>query len=50
MRRDRRATRPGTGACTLATAMELWLWTFNHLQDATDADGEQALSQEPRRA
>ncbi len=31
--------RPGTGACSLATAMELWLWTFNHLQVATDADG-----------
>ena len=31
--------RPGTGACSLATAMELWLWTYNHLQVATDADG-----------
>ena len=31
--------RPGTGACSLATAMQLWLWTFNHLQVATDADG-----------
>ena len=31
--------RPGTGACTLATAMKLWLWTLNHLQTATDADG-----------
>jgi hypothetical protein len=31
--------RPGTGACTLATAMQLWLWTLNHLQGATDADG-----------
>lgn len=31
--------RPGTGACTLATAMELWLWTLTHLQQATDADG-----------
>ncbi len=31
--------RPGTGACTLATAMELWLWTLIHLQKATDADG-----------
>jgi len=30
---------PGTGACTLATAMKLWLWTLNHLQNATDADG-----------
>ncbi|MGB7554307.1 MAG: acyl-CoA dehydrogenase family protein, partial [Candidatus Korobacteraceae bacterium] len=31
--------RPGTGACSLATAMQLWLWTYNHLQVATDADG-----------
>lgn len=31
--------RPGTGACTLATAMHLWLWTLNHLQKATDAEG-----------
>jgi alkylation response protein AidB-like acyl-CoA dehydrogenase len=33
------SNRPGTGACTLATAMKLWLWTLNHLQAATDADG-----------
>ena len=31
--------RPGTGACTIATAMRLWLWTLNHMQHATDADG-----------
>ncbi len=31
--------RPGTGACTLATAMEMWLWSLNHLQGAKDADG-----------
>ena len=31
--------KPGTGACTLATAMQLWLWTLTHLQDARDADG-----------
>jgi len=34
------AERPGTGACTLATAMKLWLWTLNHLQTATDANGD----------
>jgi alkylation response protein AidB-like acyl-CoA dehydrogenase len=34
------SARPGTGACTLATAMELWLWTLLHLQKATDAEGE----------
>ena len=32
--------RPGTGACSLATAMQMWLWTLNHLQKATDADGD----------
>ncbi len=33
------AERPGTGACTLAAAMELWSWSLHHLQHATDADG-----------
>jgi hypothetical protein len=37
--RDIASRRPGSGACTLATAMHLWLWTFNHLQKATDPDG-----------
>ncbi|MCX7887271.1 MAG: acyl-CoA/acyl-ACP dehydrogenase, partial [Verrucomicrobiae bacterium] len=32
--------RPGTGACALATAMQLWRWTLRHLQQATDADGK----------
>ncbi|MGA2268921.1 MAG: acyl-CoA dehydrogenase family protein [Bryobacteraceae bacterium] len=31
--------RPGTGACSLATAMQMWLWTLQHLLKATDADG-----------
>lgn len=31
---------PGTGACTLASAMELWLWTLDHLQKAKDAEGK----------
>src|SRR6266545_7265533 len=31
--------RPGTGACSLATAMQMWLWTLNHLQNARDAEG-----------
>jgi alkylation response protein AidB-like acyl-CoA dehydrogenase len=31
--------RPGTGACALGTAMKLWLWTLEHVQTATDADG-----------
>ncbi|HWQ52607.1 MAG TPA: acyl-CoA dehydrogenase family protein [Bryobacteraceae bacterium] len=33
------ATHPGTGACTLATAMQMWLWTLEHLQKSTDAAG-----------
>ncbi len=39
--------RPGTGACTIATAMQLWLWTYQHLRVATDADGD-ALYQSAR--
>ncbi|HEV2325023.1 MAG TPA: acyl-CoA dehydrogenase family protein [Terracidiphilus sp.] len=31
--------RPGTGACTLASAMNLWLWTLIYLRNATDASG-----------
>ncbi len=30
---------PGTGACTLASAMTLWAWTLNFLQCATDPAG-----------
>jgi hypothetical protein len=30
---------PGTGACALATAMQMWLWTLQHLLKAKDADG-----------
>jgi len=30
---------PGTGACTLASAMNLWLWTLNYLQKSSDPDG-----------
>jgi alkylation response protein AidB-like acyl-CoA dehydrogenase len=37
--REIASRRPGTGACTLATAMQLWLWTLEHLQKATDAAG-----------
>jgi alkylation response protein AidB-like acyl-CoA dehydrogenase len=32
--------KPGTGACTLGTAMQLWLWTMDHLKVGKDADGE----------
>lgn len=31
--------RPGIGACTLASAMELWLWTLKYVQKTTDAEG-----------
>jgi len=31
--------RPGTGACTVANAMKLWLWTLKHLEVAKDANG-----------
>ena len=33
------AAHPATGACTLATAMRMWMWTLEHLQKATDASG-----------
>ena len=39
--------RPGTGACTLATAFETWLWTYRHVAEAKDANG-QTLYQSPR--
>ncbi len=31
--------RPGTGACTLASAMIVWLWTLNYLQRSADPAG-----------
>jgi hypothetical protein len=31
--------KPGTSACALATAMQMWLWTIHHLQIVKDADG-----------
>jgi alkylation response protein AidB-like acyl-CoA dehydrogenase len=31
---------PESGACLLASAMHLWLWTLRHLQTATDANGQ----------
>jgi alkylation response protein AidB-like acyl-CoA dehydrogenase len=31
--------RPGTGACTLATAMNMWLWTLCYTVNSKDADG-----------
>jgi alkylation response protein AidB-like acyl-CoA dehydrogenase len=37
-------SQPGSGACTLATAMEMWLWTMRHLREAKDADGNKLYS------
>ncbi|HSW48615.1 MAG TPA: hypothetical protein VLH09_00500, partial [Bryobacteraceae bacterium] len=37
--REIASRRPGTGACSLATAMQMWLWTLNYLQKATDPSG-----------
>ena len=33
------SSHPGTGACTLGTAMQMWLWSLHHLQKAADAEG-----------
>jgi alkylation response protein AidB-like acyl-CoA dehydrogenase len=33
------SSRPGTGACTLASAMNLWAWSLHYLQNATDPEG-----------
>jgi len=38
--RELASDRPGTGACLLATAMGMWLWTLDRLQRSTDADGD----------
>src|ERR1035437_9119987 len=37
--RQTAGAHPETGACTLASAMEMWLWTLTHLQKATDPAG-----------
>ncbi len=39
--------RPGTGACTLATAMELWLWTLRAPAEGHRRRRRQALPQHP---
>jgi alkylation response protein AidB-like acyl-CoA dehydrogenase len=38
------AAHPGAGACTIASAIELWLWTYHHLEGARDADGQKLLA------
>jgi alkylation response protein AidB-like acyl-CoA dehydrogenase len=42
--RQAASRRPGTGACTLATAMQLWLWTLEHLQTAKDGEGNRLFA------
>lgn len=37
--REVASERPRTGACALATAMTIWLWTLERLQRSKDADG-----------
>lgn len=32
------SNRPGTGACTTATAMQLWLWTMSHVRRTSGAE------------
>lgn len=34
------SSHTGHGACGLASAMELWLWTFRHIEKAVDANGQ----------
>lgn len=38
------ARQPDLGACVLAHAFDLWLWTLNHLKTAKDATGAKLLS------
>ncbi len=38
--REIASRKPGSGACALATAMQMWLWTTEHLQVSKDADGD----------
>lgn len=35
--REVASSRPGTGACTLATAFQLWAWTMNHFRTGDGA-------------
>jgi len=37
------AEMPEIGACALSTAMELWLWTYHHLETAKDANGRRLM-------
>lgn len=35
--------RPGTGACLLASVMQMWLWALQHLRKTAGADGRPLL-------
>ena len=37
-------SHPAIGAATLANAIDLWLWTLDHLQRTTDANGARLYS------
>jgi len=38
--REIASERPDTGACTLATALQLWAWTMNHFHSERLGDGD----------
>jgi hypothetical protein len=40
--REVASSRPDTGACTVASALELWSWTMNHFRAGEGARGEWA--------
>lgn len=40
--RELASRRPGTGACTLATALQLWSWTLQHFRAGEGARGDWA--------
>lgn len=42
--REIASRKPELGACNLANAMELWLWTLEHLQTSKDANGAKLYS------
>lgn len=41
--RETAAPHPGTGACTTATAFQLWIWTMNHFSSGEGAGNEASL-------
>lgn len=43
--RQTAATAPGTGACTIASAMNLWLWTVAHVRSTADDTAASELGQ-----